>query len=359
MVPVRIRALMKGAGMRSSYWDYWKGLAIIAVVLIHASNSTAQFPDNSFGSEFGIALRQFISYPVGLFVFLAAYFAKNSSQKDKSYIERVGSRIIRLLLPYLIWSAVYTAVRLATGNISPGEIPVALLNGNAVAVGYYVIVMIQLSLMSPVLEKLQRPVLVVLFLLSIIVSCVFTYTLRFGDNSSLWSRFPYSSLPFFVWLPFYVAGLLAADVNQSVWRKLPAMALWGAVILALGLSFIEAEMVLGSDRDLAVSQLKITSILYALSVCFLSVRWYRQDGDPWPSIFAWIGRRSFYFYLSHMLVLSPVQLLLRRVHGVYENQVVFVFMSGIATLIICSFGALIIETILRNHRAARRAIGME
>jgi surface polysaccharide O-acyltransferase-like enzyme len=56
--------------MRISFWDKWKGVAIIAVVLIHALGSTANFPVGSLNNDFGIILRQFINFPVGLFIFL-------------------------------------------------------------------------------------------------------------------------------------------------------------------------------------------------------------------------------------------------------------------------------------------------
>jgi fucose 4-O-acetylase-like acetyltransferase len=40
--------------MRISFWDKWKGVAIIAVVLIHALGSTANFPVGSLNNDFGI-----------------------------------------------------------------------------------------------------------------------------------------------------------------------------------------------------------------------------------------------------------------------------------------------------------------
>lgn len=89
--------------MRISFWDKQKGAAIIAVVLIHSLSSTANFPIDSLNNNFGIILRQFINFPVGLFIFLAAFFAMRSTGTTDSYLDSVKRRIWRLSLPFLIW----------------------------------------------------------------------------------------------------------------------------------------------------------------------------------------------------------------------------------------------------------------
>ena len=72
--------------MRISYWDNWKGIAIIAVVAIHASNGTAAFEEGSFNWLFGLTFRQFIDFAVPLFLAMSGYFSvKNSSGNPISY----------------------------------------------------------------------------------------------------------------------------------------------------------------------------------------------------------------------------------------------------------------------------------
>lgn len=53
--------------MRITYWDYWKGISIIAVVLIHASGIAASYPIYSLNFNTGIIIRQFINFSVPVF----------------------------------------------------------------------------------------------------------------------------------------------------------------------------------------------------------------------------------------------------------------------------------------------------
>lgn len=71
--------------MRESYWDSWKGVAIIAVVAIHASGATQFFEDGSFNWYFGLVLRQFIDFAVPLFLAMAGYFSMKGATDNPIY----------------------------------------------------------------------------------------------------------------------------------------------------------------------------------------------------------------------------------------------------------------------------------
>lgn len=344
--------------MRNNYWDSWKGASIVAVVLIHACGTTGGFPPGSFNSDAGILFRQLINFPVGLFIFLAAYFSIQSRHSNSGYISRVSARIWRLALPYLIWSAIYFAARLATGKLSLYEIPLMLANGGSVVVGYYVIVMIQLSFLSPPMERLDSKKLTVIFVASVILSCTFTYGVRLWDESSIWSPFPYNVLPFFVWMPFYVGGLLAAK-NYNLWIKsISFNVLVAGFVVSVCVSIIEGMVFLNEVRDLAVSQVKLSSMFATGFLCLIAVKGLNAGRVQGYRSLAWVGLRSYYFYLSHMLFLVVVQGLLRRSAALFENQIAFIFMTAIVTLAICAGGAFVLDRLLSRHEGSRRALGL-
>lgn len=54
---------------RNNYWSMLKGIAILAVLMIHIPLTT---DTNSL-----IATRQIINFPVAVFVFLSGFFVKN------------------------------------------------------------------------------------------------------------------------------------------------------------------------------------------------------------------------------------------------------------------------------------------
>ncbi|MDX3932707.1 MAG: acyltransferase [Stenotrophomonas sp.] len=345
--------------MRNQYWDAWKGGAVLAVVLIHATGAALEFPPGTYNHQFAIALRQFINFPVALFVFLTAFFSVAARREDAGYIEKAWKRISRLMVPYLIWAAVYAAVRINNGVMSIGDVPLSLVNGKIVSVGYYVIVMVQFALLAPALDRLNARALCYLIPLSVLVSCSFTYAVRMSGYGGDWAGFPYNAIPFFLWLPFYLSGLLVAKAGMRVLAAIPRGIYFASLFAMFGLSNVEAA-IFGDVPDLAVSQLKFTSIGTSLVICCLMAACVSSWGAAfgWKRAFVWLGSRSYYFYLAHMLVLVPAQRLLSKIPALYAFQPLFVPLAALFTIFICAVGALVADRVLQGRIAARRAIGL-
>jgi surface polysaccharide O-acyltransferase-like enzyme len=344
--------------MRISFWDKWKGVAIIAVVLIHALGSTANFPVGSLNNDFGIILRQFINFPVGLFIFLAAFFVASSKNHVESYWLSVKKRVWRLALPFLVWSFIYFGMKLIGGNLIIADIPLMILNGTSVSVGYFVIVMIQMSIISPFLERLDNAKLTKLLPISFILSICATYTLTLVLTESMWSKFPYYPLPFFIWLPFYISGMIFGKKGEDFWSGIKLWPASGAYFVCVWLSLTEAMLVLQDMRSFAMSQLKITSMLTTGAVCILVFASWVYGKDKEGNILSWIGQRSFYFYLSHMVVLWKVQYFLGKFTAIYDNQVIFVLLTSSITLGITAIGAIILDRLFLRDSFYRRALGL-
>lgn len=344
--------------MRISFWDKQKGAAIIAVVLIHSLSSTANFPIDSLNNNFGIILRQFINFPVGLFIFLAAFFAMRSTGTTDSYLDSVKRRIWRLSLPFLIWLFIYCGMKLASGSILIEDIPLMVLNGRSVEVGYFVIVMLQMSIISPFLEKLHMSQLIKLLPVSLILSITTSYSLNFFYNESPWSNFPYYALPFFIWFPFYIGGLIFGKKNEDFWQDISVFWTVVAYFLLVFLSLIEALLVLQDMRGFSMSQLKLTSMLTTGTVCVLVIASWKYGKNKSENIFSWLGQRSYYFYLSHMLVLSKVTGFLENFTIVYDSQIVFVLLITFITLGVVTIGAIVLDRVFSHRVFYRRAFGL-
>lgn len=79
---------------RDNYWSMLKGIAILAVLLIHIPLTS-----NIYGL---LATRQIINFPVALFLFLSGLFVKRYGN--------TWDNIKRLLIPYLIWSGFWCII---------------------------------------------------------------------------------------------------------------------------------------------------------------------------------------------------------------------------------------------------------
>jgi len=344
--------------VRNLYWDVWKGLAIVAVVAIHACGSALALPEGSATHAFAVVLRQFINFPVALFVFLSAMFAVQGSSA-KSWVAGVQNRVRRLLVPYLVWAAVYACARALTGTLVVADLPEMLATGTVISVGYYVIVMLQMAVISPALERLSLNALKLAIPFSVVASFTFTYGIRASGFDGVWSQFPYNALPFFLWLPFYLAGLAFGRGGSAI--PFGSWQLWLVLaLLSAAGSVAEAFVWIPDAVDLAISQLKISSMITSLCVCALAIAlartWTHLRGWRWG--LSWLGARSFYFYLSHMLVLGVVQAGLRRIPGIEAVQPAFVSAAVIITVALCAAGAAAFEYLVKSHRNALRWVGI-
>ena len=82
---------------RNVYWDVWKGLAIVGVVLIHATTTAFEFPRGSLNYNFGLSFRQIINFSVPLFFAFSGYFSAIS--RSESAIAYYKSRVSRIVPP--------------------------------------------------------------------------------------------------------------------------------------------------------------------------------------------------------------------------------------------------------------------
>lgn len=121
---------------RDRYLQALRGLAIAAVVLIHC---LPQCPAT-------VALRPFLNFSVALFLFLSGFLTDEDKIRGGASASRSQGR-----RAYALWSIVYLIVfphhSLASGIV-------AFIIGSASAQMYYLLVYVQLVLLTPLLFKL-------------------------------------------------------------------------------------------------------------------------------------------------------------------------------------------------------------
>lgn len=115
-----------------------RGIAIIAVVCIHCA--PGGFPQ--------VYIRPFLNFCVGLFLFLSGLLSNAQRWHAKK-------RIIKLLVPYILWTFVYSILNsYQSMRLLPQNFLMGLLTASSAAVMYYVFVYIQLTLLIPAIDKL-------------------------------------------------------------------------------------------------------------------------------------------------------------------------------------------------------------
>lgn len=254
---------------KDNYFEAIRGICIILVVLIHVQNGSeykelAAYP---FNRSFWLILRQFINFPVAVFVFLTAYFTNITKVNDKPKAYFI-SRGKRLLIPFLVWSIFYSAITIAKEGLKVSilKVFIKIVIGEAAAPLYYIVVLMQLIIVTPILIRCVKNKYLNLMsfcITPIYLIMVYAYTCVTKQQLPLYGTvFP-------AWLIFYYLGLYIKINGFASPKKENAIS--HAILLVLGaliLSLIEGYILLhlGMTMAFASSQIKFSSFIYSISI---------------------------------------------------------------------------------------------
>lgn len=135
-----------------TYFDFWRGLAIILVICIHSNIAL------NFESPLGITtvvLRQTFNCAVPIFLALSGYFMAAKELKwGSSHFAFLKEYVPSVYLPMLVWSLPLFILALYHGK-NPLIETAALLTGRY-SIYYFIIVIIQMYLLLPLLVKIKQ-----------------------------------------------------------------------------------------------------------------------------------------------------------------------------------------------------------
>lgn len=290
-----------------------RALAIIAVVMIHMTPS----------GMYQVFCRPFINYAVATFLFLSGFLTKIDNDDWISFYKK---RIKRVLIPYLIWTVLYT---LSSKNI--GKLPNNLITAKAAAPLYYIFVYIQFVLLTPLMGKLAKSKYCHLgWLIAPVSVIVFKYYwLLTGNqlNSYINLIWVDSCLG---WFTFYYLGLMLG--NRIIEKKYSLKVLMLLYIVSIIVQMAEGYGWLLLGEVNYGSQVKLSSYLTS-SLFLLMVYAILQKGCEYRnSLLRVIGDYSFGIYLCHIMVLRYVTILNAVPYPI--NSAIVVLLS----LFICYIG---------------------
>lgn len=338
---------------RSAYWDNWKGIAIIAVVIAHASSEALHFPEGSFNFYFAVGLRQVVNSVVMIFFALAGYFAV--AALNESTLQYYGKRVWRIVIPYCFWTTVYLALRTPKTLPDFDEIASGYLLGTGIGIGYFVIVLLQFVLMTPLLLKIKtlKVHLILIVGLSLLGQALIYY-FRTQQPESVWAQFPVSNVVFIVWYPFYHLGLVLAMYKQTLnLERIKPSILPAAILVSLLCSFGESALWLKSGfNQYAASQLQASNFLYSLLVVLFVVFWSgKKNIIDSTTALTWLGRNSYTIYLIHLIFLGVAKKLPVPA-SLYAFQPFYILLTTAISIIGCTLFIIIFNKLFGKKISA-------
>jgi len=310
------------------------GLAIVGVVFSHASQwvylamfwwadrwravSVPNYDQLGSLSYYGIVILQKIGvFAVPAFLFTSGFFIAYAARGKSTLTWRmVGVRIRNLLIPYFIWTFVIFAGEFLQGiTYPPIDYLRRLVLGDAVPAYYYVFLLCQLYVLSPLLVPIAktrgRGLLIASAAILLGVIGLF-YLKLYGELAGVQlpavdraiDLIPTRSSVRFIF--FFILGLVAG-LHLQQFKQWLARFRWVLLIIALvtaPLAVLETELIFRSTgMDWRGGIFTMTGSVYALSfiLAFMAFGTFRI---PFSAIIQELGRASFGIYLLHSTVLE-------------------------------------------------------
>ena len=291
---------------RDNAFDVFRGLAIIAVVAIHAI-----YYGGSPNSSGFVYYRQFLNFCVPAFFFVSGYWA--SRKQIESLVEYkafLWRRLSRVLFPYLFWSFVIIGYTIVKKRHFDGNKTLCLLLTGGACMGYYfIIAIIQLYILTPVLQYINRKLGVhgVAIILLLNLACLLALYLSRLFN--IIHHLP-AAMFFYSWIIYYEFGLFAGEHEMAVptrkTRLFRPFVLY-ALLVSLLISMMETTSILSKFENpyFAAFPTTYSALLYSICV-IIGFIFYREYFERFPRLFCKIGRYSFGIYLIHIFILSGI-----------------------------------------------------
>ena len=277
----------------------FRAIAIIAVVMIHTTPA----------GQWQVFCKPFINFAVATFIFLSGYLTKADNENWLKFYVR---RITRVLMPYIIWTVIYSIPDIQSSG--PSALVKNLLCANATTTLYYIFVYIQFVLLTPLLGKLAKsPYRQLGWLIAPLSVILFKYIPAFG-NIQLGKHIElFWNDACLGWFTFYYLGLILG--NRIIDRQFNIRNLAVLYCASLLMQMVEGYLWFTVDPAGCGSQLKLSSILS--SSIFLLITYYvlercaprvnRGSHKPKSRLLCTIGDYSFGIYLVHMMFLKGLQ----------------------------------------------------
>lgn len=332
---------------RDGYWQAVRGVCILAVIWIHTvSGATYLDGPEPLNYHSWLVLRQVVDFPVAVFIFLAGYFVNTAKVHPvKPWLIERGWR---LLLPFAVWSAVYTAILAIHSDMSWAKLGFNLITGRSAAHLYFILVLVQLVILTPLLVRAVRTrwwwaLLGVPLLHATVLTAL---ALTAGGLPP-----GYESV-FTAWFAFYYVGLRVRHVAPS-WPS-PRVAIGlaaGALLVSVAAAY--ALITLGAPASWASSQLKISSQLYAFAIITLAFALKPQIPIASTGLLARIGDDSYGIYYVHMIWIIGLSPITKWIASATSVLVVAQLAQAVLTLILSIISMYVARRVLGRARAAR------
>ena len=229
------------------------------------------------------------------FIFLSAV-KLFSSKKDTNYEDFLFGRYKRVVMPYIVWVAVYYVYFVFTYGytFTVGKLFEYLIFGTVCSHFYFVVIIMQFYLNMPVFKWLFNKVNpFVLCILSVVLTTIFKQT----------AHFQYDDRVLLSYLCYFVIGAAVGKNYEKVKGFLMRRFYLSVISFAL-FAFLDGYFTYRAQvYSITFEYIEIIHIAYCIFATFFFFALFAliANGKTLPKFLALIDRASYSIYLSHVI----------------------------------------------------------
>ncbi len=304
---------------RIQYLDALRVLAMLAVVFLHSSTATLGVGDGSAVWHFSNVITSLFNARVPLF-FMVSGALLLDSPRTLSIAYTLKKRVLRLLVPLLVWSILYLAYQPIADWVVGGSPDWAgaidklktLLGRPAIVPLWFMYAMICVYILSPLLkglvDSLSRNLAIFMMALWVVFSCLLPTVAALVPDylSSSFTLMPNYDFNFIAgYLGYFLAGYYLMKTKKSVPKKWLILAICiNAAVIALG-TWWKTD-VLGFYSDIFKRHTYVFTVIMACSLFLLFKELMRERrlGRVASRVIGFLTPLTFGVYLAHSLMVA-------------------------------------------------------
>ena len=319
------------------------------VMFIHVSGEPVTVLEPGSWQRFTVMLPwRFSSFVVPAFLFLSGLKAFLPSDKPFSYKSYYIRRFRLIWEPYafatLLYYFVYAAMPYYSYPVSVKQLLLYLLTGDVAAPFYYVILLVQFTLLLPLwryLLKKCRPAL--LLGASFIVTVFFSVTVQFLPAVTQHIPLTYNDRFFPGYLLFWIAGCLCGKHYEAAKAFVLRKKAWflGAYLVMFLADPVLYCLVQAGVFSVGIEALCYLHVLYwiaSVGAMFTLAALYASKRDaekPLPRPVSALDRVSYPIYLWHCLILSVLNVYMLPIPSVAVRYAIRIAVVMVGVPLLC------------------------
>lgn len=316
--------------------DLLKTISIFGVVFIHSRN----------GNVISETVSEFFRVSVPIFIIFFAYFlekALSNVSSKQEYYSVLKQKFYVLFLPYAFFTVLYFFLFNDLSAITIQELATGYWSGYGWSGQYFFIILFQLVLFFPFLQKLANIKISYMIIFSLFLYFIMSYI--FWDSSII-SKI--SDRIFIYWIPYTLLGIL-------LYRNINLFRNFTNKLILLPIILIPIEFFIFDYLKIDHSPYVLLSVL--VSSCFVTIYFIVNQNtiknylpEKINNLSIYISKRTLGIFVLNPLViflLKPYFDMVRS-HNNFTDSV-FVFIFALTTFLLCLFIIEILsKTIIRK-----------